>query len=110
MTAAAVAVAVGAAVAVAVAVGVAARLVDVHRSTWDWTLRPQAASTKVELGGRDYVRSGPAWPAPVDLSVVGRTRGGGDVLVEGAPPAGTATVIYVRDQRRLWSYSLLGGP
>jgi hypothetical protein len=59
------------------------RLVQVHDQTWEWRLGASAAPTKLQFGGRDYLRDASA-PNPQLLGAVkvgGRASGGGLVLV-----------------------------
>jgi hypothetical protein len=85
------------------------RMASIHRETWDWRLTPAAAPTKVQLGGREYLRGGPEWNRPAGLHEVGRTDGGGVVLTT-AGGAGTPTVVYVQVGSQLTGYALMGGP
>jgi hypothetical protein len=90
--------------------GVVARAAHVHAATWEWSLSPSAASPKVQLDGRDYLRGAPETSRPRDLVAIGRTMGGGTILITGNRGPDAPTVIYVMSGTSLTSYVLSGGP
>lgn len=96
--------------ALAIAVLLGSRLVQVHSATWEWTLRPDPASVKVEFNGRSYLRGGTDLDRPDDLVAVGHTLGGGSIFTAGESGPLTPTVIYVGHGTTLTGYSLSGGP
>ncbi len=96
--------------AAAIALLLGSRLVQVHSATWEWTLRPDAASVKVEFNGRSYLRGGTDVDRPDNLVEVGHTFGGGTIFTAGESGPLTPTLIYVGHGTTLAGYSLSGGP
>ncbi len=89
------------------------RLVQVHDQTWDWRLTSSATPTKLEFGGRDYLRDGSPPNQPLGaVQEVGRTNGGGLVLLPSLAVEWHLTPMWliVEAAGQQVSYSLIGGP
>ncbi|MCW2778811.1 MAG: hypothetical protein JWN17_2536 [Frankiales bacterium] len=92
------------------AVGVHLRLV--HDRSYEYRWSPSAAAPRIQVLGRDYLRSDLPPGRTVDPGqvLVGRSEGGGRVYGPPSPRDQVPTVLQVSDGSRVYTYALSGGP